>query len=90
MPRSRDLSAIQLNNPRQPAPPYGDNRVRTGDPLLAKQVLYQLSYVPKGTATSNGHLEHWPRLSLVGTGRWWAREDSNLRPHAYQACALTN
>jgi len=20
----------------------------------------------------------------------WAREDSNLRPHAYQACALTN
>jgi hypothetical protein len=25
---------------------YGDNRIRTGDPLLAKQVLYQLSYVP--------------------------------------------
>ena len=22
--------------------------------------------------------------------KWWAREDSNLRPHAYQACALTN
>jgi hypothetical protein len=21
---------------------------------------------------------------------WWAREDLNLRPHAYQACALTN
>ena len=20
---------------------------------------------------------------------WWAGEDSNLRPHAYQACALT-
>ena len=20
---------------------------------------------------------------------WWAQEDSNLRPHAYQACALT-
>jgi len=20
----------------------------------------------------------------------WAREDLNLRPHAYQACALTN
>ena len=28
--------------------PYGDNRIRTGDPLLAKQVLYQLSYVPIG------------------------------------------
>ncbi len=21
---------------------------------------------------------------------WWAGEDSNFRPHAYQACALTN
>ena len=21
--------------------------------------------------------------------QWWAQEDSNLRPHAYQACALT-
>ena len=21
---------------------------------------------------------------------WWAREDLNFRPHAYQACALTN
>jgi hypothetical protein len=24
----------------------GDERTRTADPLLAKQVLYQLSYVP--------------------------------------------
>jgi hypothetical protein len=24
----------------------GDDRVRTGDPLLAKQVLSQLSYIP--------------------------------------------
>lgn len=22
--------------------------------------------------------------------KWWARQDLNLRPHAYQACALTN
>ena len=22
--------------------------------------------------------------------KWWARRDLNLRPHAYQACALTN
>ncbi len=22
-------------------------------------------------------------------GNWWVEEDSNLRPHAYQACALT-
>ena len=26
----------------------GDERTRTADPLLAKQVLYQLSYVPAG------------------------------------------
>jgi|SaaInlStandDraft_5_1057022.scaffolds.fasta_scaffold236383_1 hypothetical protein len=25
----------------------GDKRIRTADPLLAKQVLYQLSYIPK-------------------------------------------
>jgi hypothetical protein len=25
----------------------GDGRNRTDDPLLAKQVLYQLSYIPK-------------------------------------------
>ena len=46
----------------------GGGRDRTDDPLLAKQVLSQLSYAPI----------------------WWAREDLNLRPHAYQACALTN
>ena len=27
----------------------GDSRIRTGDPLLAKQVLYQLSYTPGDT-----------------------------------------
>ena len=26
--------------------------------------------------------DFWPLI-------WWAQEDSNLRPHAYQACALT-
>ena len=45
------------------------DRDRTGDPLLAKQVLSQLSYGPK---------------------LWWAREDLNFRPHAYQARALTS
>ncbi len=53
------------------ADPGGD-RVRTDDPLLAKQVLSRLSYAPARTRTA------------------WAREDLNLRPHAYQACALTN
>lgn len=47
----------------------GGKRDRTDDPLLAKQVLYQLSYAPR---------------------YWWVWEDLNLRPHAYQACALTS
>ena len=29
--------------------PGGDDRIRTGDPLLAKQVLSQLSYIPSIT-----------------------------------------
>ena len=30
------------------------------------------------------------QLSYAPKQMWWAREDLNLRPHAYQACALTN
>ena len=30
----------------------GDERIRTADPLLAKQVLSQLSYIPWGTDPS--------------------------------------
>ena len=29
------------------------------------------------------------RSNKVKNKKWWAQEDSNLRPHAYQACALT-
>ena len=31
-------------------------------------------------------LSYGPNLQR---GKWWARVDSNYRPHAYQACALT-
>ena len=48
----------------------GGERDRTDDPLLAKQVLSQLSYTP--------------------ISPWWVWVDLNHRPHAYQACALTN
>ena len=55
----------------------GAGRNRTDDILLAKQALYQLSYGPElGIAAPSEH-------------PWWAEEDLNLRPHAYQACALT-
>jgi hypothetical protein len=52
----------------------GASRDRTDDPLLAKQVLSQLSYGP--------FVDRRPH-------RWWVWEDSNLRPHPYQGCALT-
>ena len=57
----------------------GGDRTRTDDPLLAKQVLSQLSYTPETGCTPN-----------KAQPTWWAREDLNLRPHAYQACALTS
>ena len=74
-----DLSAP----PSKPTTPIellvgGGERVRTDDPLLAKQVLSQLSYTPNRTNAASRH------------SKVWAREDLNLRPHAYQACALTS
>ena len=35
-----------------PLSPGGDERNRTADPLLAKQVLSQLSYTPSGSLSS--------------------------------------
>ena len=54
----------------------GANRDRTGDLLLAKQALSQLSY--------------GPARQFRASVDWWAREDLNFRPHAYQARALTS
>ena len=31
----------------------------------------------------------WLLSDFSGASRWWAQVDSNHRPHAYQACALT-
>jgi hypothetical protein len=56
----------------------GGERDRTDDLLLAKQALSQLSYTPALPLEAATH------------GMWWAWVDSNYRPHAYQACALTN
>jgi hypothetical protein len=72
----------------------GDDRDRTGDPLLAKQVLSQLSYAPKLDLTCHNRITRSPQPVSNTTdparSHWWAREDLNLRPHAYQACALTS
>jgi hypothetical protein len=53
----------------------GADRDRTGDPLLAKQVLSQLSYSPIAGSTAK---------------KWWAWVESNYRPHPYQGCALAS
>jgi hypothetical protein len=56
--------------------PGGANRDRTGDLLLAKQALSQLSYGPNS-------------FPVAGVG-WWVWMDSNHRPPPYQDDALTN
>ena len=58
----------------------GASRVRTGDPLLAKQMRYQLRYSP---------VRKKERL-VAASFFLWAREDLNLRPHPYQGGALTS
>ena len=72
----------------------GADRDRTDDILLAKQALSQLSYAPFWEIVS---IEITLRRRLLpaileraGRATWWAREDLNLRPHAYQARALTS
>ena len=81
----------------------GAERDRTADPLLAKQVLSQLSYSPiqldnqqiAPSARQHNHIASVKYIQACqakahkGKG-WWARVDLNYRPHAYQACALTN
>jgi hypothetical protein len=85
--------------------PGGARRDRTDDLLLAKQALSQLSYGPDtvvsgtvvpDTVVSNTLCQasaRWashPRLQVRARDcGWWAWVDSNYRPHAYQACALT-
>lgn len=49
--------------------PYGGGRDRTDDPLLAKQVLSQLSYTPKTrTARQPAKPHAQSRHSMVGQG----------------------
>ena len=61
----------------------GGEGTRTPDPLLAKQVLCQLSYTP--TTVEGVSCQCRSTQSA-----WWAWEDLNFRPHAYQACALAS
>ena len=64
----------------------GARRDRTDDLMLAKHALSQLSYGPVSLVETDGKLNRKRR----GWKEWWAWEDLNFRPHAYQARALTN
>ena len=84
--------------------PGGGERVRTDDLRLAKPALSQLSYTPvqktviryQSSETVPGPADGARRRysgsddCLLITDNWWVREDLNLRPHAYQARALTS
>jgi hypothetical protein len=63
---------------RSSIPSGGARRDRTDDLMLAKHALSQLSYGPV------------PEDECCVRSKWWAWEDLNFRPHAYQARALTN
>ena len=53
--------------------------------FLKKEAKTSFPYKPVRTIQIGGTLfQGGPPKS------WWAREDLNLRPHAYQACALTS
>jgi hypothetical protein len=66
----------------------GGKEIRTPDIMLAKHVLYQLSYTP-GVRRAGRSLSGGCQPSLVAE-YWWAYVDSNHRPPTYQAGALTN
>jgi hypothetical protein len=81
----------------------GARRDRTDDLMLAKHALSQLSYGPVLLETIGARRRpfglcraRFTLSSRVAAPRaaegeaWWAWEDLNFRPHAYQARALTN
>jgi hypothetical protein len=78
--------------PNGGVPNGGGERDRTDDLLLAKQALSQLSYTPVPENSNQWSVIRISDHCLLMTDlwRWWAREDLNLRPHAYQARALTS
>jgi hypothetical protein len=71
----RELFDTGHSGTRPEARHGGARRDRTDDLMLAKHALSQLSYGPDETKRTEK--------------TWWAWDDSNVRPHPYQGCALT-
>jgi hypothetical protein len=100
---SRRIDRLADPWPAYPAKAGGARRDRTDDLMLAKHALSQLSYGPVtrrrmlltrfafADATAQQPLFKRPaEPKLQSSEGWWAWEDLNFRPHAYQARALTN
>ncbi len=81
--RTRELENSKMKI-RVGSPPGigGADRDRTDDLRLAKPALSQLSYSPEKPDTVHRNLSR--------VREWWAWEDLNFRPPAYQADALTS
>ena len=94
----RGLPRFALLEASPPAPRLltpglgGGGRDRTDDLMLAKHALSQLSYAPGRPCRPAYRLRLLEARCRQAARRqsWWAREDLNLRPHAYQARALTS
>ena len=60
----------------------GADRVRTGDPLLAKQVLSQLSYSPVSRSPGSPGSKFWMQVPCVGALRWQSHTRKEvIQPH---------
>jgi hypothetical protein len=72
--------------------PVGIDRLLVGLPIVARGSLYRPPSLKLRRAISTRCASVDWRANRSGFGRegWWAWEDLNFRPHAYQARALTN
>ena len=69
----------------------GADRIRTDDPLLAKQMLSQLSYSPAARISVRASPCHPSiRAGPKQLRSWWVWLELNQRPPPYQDGALTN
>ena len=90
----RTFHSFLLDEPLATRSNGGARRDRTDDLMLAKHALSQLSYGPilasNVTTATNAYTVTSTSQSPKANNKWWAWEDLNFRPHAYQARALTN
>ena len=88
--RTEMSEAIRGNLVDLRQPSGGARRDRTDDLMLAKHALSQLSYGPVPEDECFGLDATYLVKEEARSIKWWAWEDLNFRPHAYQARALTN